>query len=77
MAIWLVNQDGLGFRFIQRWQNAELDYILDAIEQVVLRVEEWKEDYVYSPLTNEYTCQLAFDAIDVHGWFELKQQVGV
>jgi len=53
--------------------DAELDYILSALEQLVENVEEWQQDYVYSPHTNEFTCQIACDPVDVHAWFDLRQ----
>ena len=34
--------------------NAEIDYILDAVEEVVERYEEWGKDYVYDSDRNEY-----------------------
>ncbi len=34
--------------------NSELLYICDAIKQVVENVDEWKQDYDYSPATNEF-----------------------
>jgi len=52
--------------------NAELEYILDAIEELVDRVEEWKKDYTYNPHTNEYTCRHEAEAVDIHAWFDLQ-----
>jgi selenocysteine lyase/cysteine desulfurase len=34
--------------------NDEADYLLNAIEEIVLNVKEWKEDYNYSPKTNDF-----------------------
>ncbi len=34
--------------------NQELEYILDAIDEVIKNVDEWTKDYSYSPKTNEY-----------------------
>ena len=34
--------------------NAEIDYIMDAIEMTVAQYEEWRRDYVYDPVCNEY-----------------------
>lgn len=33
----------------------EMDYILDALEQLCLHHKEWAKDYIYDPHTNEYT----------------------
>jgi len=35
--------------------NAEIDYIMDAIETTVAQYEDWRKDYVYDPVCNEYT----------------------
>ena len=34
--------------------NEEINFILDAIEAVVLHKEEWSKDYDYHPKTNEF-----------------------
>src|SRR5258708_21167377 len=34
--------------------NTEIDYIMDAIEMTVAQYEEWRKDYVYDPVCNEY-----------------------
>ncbi|HWK06781.1 MAG TPA: aminotransferase class V-fold PLP-dependent enzyme [Puia sp.] len=34
--------------------NAEIDYIMDAIETTVGQYEEWRKDYVYDPVCHEY-----------------------
>jgi len=34
--------------------NAEIDYIMDAIEMTVAQYEEWRKDYIYDPVGNEY-----------------------
>jgi hypothetical protein len=34
--------------------DAELKYIMDALENLSTSVEEWKEDYDYSSATNEF-----------------------
>jgi YD repeat-containing protein len=34
--------------------DAELSYIMDAIEQIVNNAEEWGKDYTYSPKVNEF-----------------------
>ncbi|MDP4579362.1 MAG: aminotransferase class V-fold PLP-dependent enzyme [Saprospiraceae bacterium] len=37
--------------------NEEINFILDAIEAVVLHKEEWSKDYNYHPKTNEFVHQ--------------------
>jgi hypothetical protein len=34
--------------------NTEIDHIMDAIEMTVAKYGEWKKDYVYDPVCNEY-----------------------
>lgn len=34
--------------------NAELHYIIDALKQIADKIDQWKEDYVYSSKTNEF-----------------------
>ena len=34
--------------------DEEINFILEAIEAVVLNKEEWAKDYVYHPKTNEF-----------------------
>ncbi len=38
----------------QTMTNEELYYILDALNQTVTKIEEWKNDYKYSSKTNEF-----------------------
>lgn len=51
--------------------DEELDFILDAIEQVYHHHEEWRRDYVYNLHTNEYTCNHdpGYETQLVDGWF--------
>jgi len=35
--------------------DAEIDFIMDAIELTVFHFQEWMEDYTYDPETNEYS----------------------
>ena len=51
--------------------NAELDLILDAIEQLCVNHKEWGKDYVYHNQTNEFTHK-SFEDEDnrrVEAWF--------
>jgi selenocysteine lyase/cysteine desulfurase len=41
--------------------NTEIDYIMDAIEMTAAQYEEWRKDYVYDPVCNEY----AFSGLEV------------
>lgn len=52
--------------------DQEVHDILDAIEQVALNYQQWKEDYVYNPDTNEYSHRSFSDTASsmVQGWFE-------
>jgi selenocysteine lyase/cysteine desulfurase len=34
--------------------NEELAFIMDAINQIVKNADQWKNDYIYSPKTNEF-----------------------
>lgn len=51
--------------------DAEIDYILDAIEELYHRHEEWGKEYTYSVQTNEFSHpQEVSDATErVEGWF--------
>ncbi len=51
--------------------DAELDFVLDALAEIVVHVEEWAEDYEYSAATNEYTHKAGEDGVDVAEWFEV------
>jgi selenocysteine lyase/cysteine desulfurase len=54
--------------------DTEIDYMMDAIEMTVARYEEWRKDYVYDPVCNEYvfkglagTMHFVFDKIAENG----------
>ncbi len=34
--------------------NAEIDFIMNAIETTAAHFEAWAKDYIYNPLSNEY-----------------------
>lgn len=38
--------------------DEELNYILDAVEETVANINSFEKDYSYSPITNEYICNL-------------------
>ena len=54
--------------------NDEINFIIDAIEQVALHYNEWKTDYVYETDTNEYHHHSYQDKIgeQVNDWFVKK-----
>jgi hypothetical protein len=35
--------------------NAEIDFILDAVESTVANFQQWRVDYHYNPVRNEYS----------------------
>ena len=51
--------------------NEEINFIIDAIEQVALHYHKWKSEYVYETDTNEYHHQSYSDTIgeQVSDWF--------
>ncbi len=51
--------------------DAELDFVLDALEALAANVNEWAADYEYNSSTNEYTCKRGSDGVDVADWFNL------
>ncbi|MCP5103859.1 MAG: aminotransferase class V-fold PLP-dependent enzyme, partial [bacterium] len=53
--------------------DAELSYIMDAIEQIVNNIEAWEKDYNYSPKTNEYYHKTFPDQREkiLEDWFKL------
>ena len=53
--------------------NAEVQYLLGAIQAVVDEGAEWSKDYTYSPVTNEFHHSRAADDAPsvVRAWFEL------
>ncbi|MEZ4699366.1 MAG: aminotransferase class V-fold PLP-dependent enzyme [Rhodothermales bacterium] len=52
--------------------DAQLVYILDAIETIVMRIDEWKGDYTYVCSRNEFLHKDdRYDADEVAGWFSM------
>jgi hypothetical protein len=49
--------------------DAEIDFIMDAIEETALNFIEWSEDYVYDDTTNEYAFNGATTNLNVDAWF--------
>jgi len=37
--------------------DAEIDYVLRAINEVVINSKKWEEDYIYNPMINEFTIK--------------------
>ena len=56
--------------------DEEIRFILDAIEQVALHYNEWKQDYIYEPDTNEYHHETFMEKTVnlVNDWFHLPFQ---
>ncbi len=52
--------------------DAELDYILDAVEAVYHNFESWGSDYTYNRRTNEFKHQSEMPTKMVHEWFTRK-----
>ncbi|MHB8839406.1 MAG: aminotransferase class V-fold PLP-dependent enzyme [Gemmatimonadaceae bacterium] len=52
---------------------SDVDHAINAVAECVANVKQWKEDYVYSKLTNEYTHKDGDAALKVrvHDWFTL------
>ncbi|MCK5856347.1 MAG: aminotransferase class V-fold PLP-dependent enzyme [Bacteroidales bacterium] len=52
--------------------NEELIFICDAIEQIAIKHEDWKKDYVYDPQSNEFTHNnfVGKERIQVASWFD-------
>jgi selenocysteine lyase/cysteine desulfurase len=49
----------------------DIGYCIDAVHQVVEHAERWSEDYVYSPVTNEYAHRRDQAFAPVREWFDL------
>lgn len=54
--------------------NAEMVYILDAIEELAKKHQEWGKDYEYQLKTNEFVCKNdpGFEPSLVDNWFNIK-----
>jgi selenocysteine lyase/cysteine desulfurase len=53
--------------------NAEIEFILDAIELTAAHYQKWMEDYVYDPASNEYSFKgfAATERRRVEEWFSV------
>lgn len=53
--------------------DAEADYCIEAVREIIAHADRWGADYAYSPHTNEFTHRTAprDDAERVHRWFDL------
>jgi selenocysteine lyase/cysteine desulfurase len=53
--------------------NAEIDFIMDAVEQTASRFKEWMSDYAYNRATNEWISTVHQDTLaqQVEGWFNV------
>ena len=53
---------------------ADIDHAIHAVREIVAHVDEWAQDYVYSPVTNEFARREGDDGAAlarVKTWFEL------
>lgn len=50
--------------------NEELEYILNAIEEISVNAPEWKKDYIYDNHTNEFNHNSFHNKLNA-GWFSL------
>ncbi len=55
--------------------DAELEYIMDALDALVINVEEWKKDYTYSSITNEFAHKsfTTKKPEDFRSWFSFEK----
>ena len=56
--------------------NAEIDFIMDAIELTASDFKEWMKDYTYNAESNEYSFK-GIDAKEqsrIEDWFNIYQQ---
>ncbi len=53
--------------------NAEIDFIMDAIELTASNFQEWMKDYIYDPAFNEYSFKgiEAKEQSRIDGWFNV------
>ncbi len=53
--------------------NDELNFIIDAIEEIIKNIDEWSKDYTYSSKTNEYyhNSQNGIEFTEIKRWFEI------
>ncbi len=53
--------------------NSELDYLLNAIEDIAFNIDDWSKEYNYSPKTNEYyhNTHSGNEYNHIKTWFEV------
>jgi len=53
--------------------NAEIDFIMDAIELTAFHIEEWGRDYTYHAVSNEYIFSVVKEEVGglIENWFEV------
>src|SRR5204863_5673042 len=53
--------------------NAEIDFIMDAIELTASHFQEWMKDYIYDPESNEYSFKeiAAKEESRIEDWFKV------
>ena len=54
--------------------NEELNFIMNAIEEIVTNINDWEKDYTYSPETNEYyhNSEKKFTHQSFDDWFSME-----
>ncbi|MFQ5569179.1 MAG: aminotransferase class V-fold PLP-dependent enzyme [Rhodothermales bacterium] len=55
----------------------ELRFVIEALQETVAHIDEWREDYLYNKTTNEYAHRRADGTTEamVQGWFDLAAPV--
>ena len=52
--------------------DAELDFFVNAINEIIENIDEWQKDYVYNPHVNEFKNKRSVESTDekrVVSWF--------
>ena len=54
--------------------NEELNFIMNAIEEIVININDWEKDYTYSSETNEYyhNSENEFAHRSFDDWFSME-----
>ena len=51
--------------------NDELEYILEALQSIVLHIEAWRKDYLFSPETAEFNHKDGERSARIAEWFAI------
>ena len=54
------------------FSNAEIDYICNALEEIILHHKEWAKDYEYNFASNDFDFKGEYESMEavVSAWFE-------